>query len=97
MKLGFKELLRMDNETVFLNPDEFGEEHIISGRRMTIIIDDNEMIEREKRQISGREYRQGVFHKQILFYVSAKVFGVFSSGAKPDAGWENLHSDGCDQ
>lgn len=75
MAPGFKELLRMDNEAVFLNPDEFGEEHIISGRKMMIIIDDNEMIEREKRQTSGRDYRQGIFNKQLLFYVSAKMFG----------------------
>lgn len=75
MGLSFKQLLARDNEQVFMNPEEFGEIHTISGRRMTIIIDENELIEREKRTAEGRDYRQGIYNKQMLFYVSAKEFG----------------------
>lgn len=69
----FKELLAEDAKTVFMNPEEFGEEHIINQRIMICIIDNNEMIEREKR--SKQEYRDGVFKVQKLIYVSAKDFG----------------------
>ena len=47
--LTFKELLRQDVKTVFLNPAEGGEEHTVNGKTMLIIIDDNELTEREKR------------------------------------------------
>ncbi len=36
--LTFKELLRRDVKTVFLNPAEFGEEHLVNGKPMLIII-----------------------------------------------------------
>lgn len=71
--MDFREMLRIDNRETFLNLEEFGECHNVGGRSMTILIDDNEMIEREKRE-SGA-YRQGVFRKVILFYVSASEFG----------------------
>ena len=51
----FKKILQADSAAVFLNPEEFGEEHVISGRKMTLVIDDNEMIEREKRQSGMRD------------------------------------------
>ena len=71
----FKKILQADSAAVFLNPEEFGEEHVISGRKMTLVIDDNEMIEREKRQSGMRDYRQGVYNRQVLFYFLAKDFG----------------------
>ncbi|MEW4411535.1 hypothetical protein [Clostridium sp. AN503] len=73
--LGFKALLQRDVKRVFLNPEEFGEEHLVGNRKMTIIIDDIEMIEREKRQKGQQEYRQGIYKKQVLFYVSGQEFG----------------------
>lgn len=75
--MNFKELIQEDNAEVFINPEEFGEEHVVGGRRMTIVIDDNEMIEREKRMSgSGMEdYRQGMYLKELLFYVLADEFG----------------------
>lgn len=71
----FKDIIRHDSRSVFLNPEEFGEEHIISGRRMMIIVDKNELIEREKRERGFEEYRQGIYRDQILFYVSGREFG----------------------
>lgn len=75
MGMNFKDIIRADNKRVFLNPQEFGEEHQIAGRRMNIIIDDIEMVEREKRQNGMQSYRQGVYKKQILFYVLKEEFG----------------------
>lgn len=73
--MGFKEIIQEDSRRVFLNPEEFGELHEISGRKMLIIIDDNEMVEREKRQAAGQGYRQGIYTKQLLFYVLGRDFG----------------------
>lgn len=75
MGSAFKRILQADNASVFLNTEEFGGIHLISGRPMNIIIDDNEMVEREKRQSGMRDYRQGVYNRQVLFYVKAEEFG----------------------
>lgn len=49
---------------------------------MNIIIDANEMVEREKRRTGQGEltsYRQGVFKETLLFYVLAQDFGPLPS------------------
>ncbi len=71
MKL--KELIAADVEKAFLNPEEFGEIHMVNGLEMLIIMDGNEMIEREKR---ARNHVEGTFRKQILFFVAAEEFGA---------------------
>ncbi len=76
----FKELLRQDVRNVFLNPAEFGEEHTVNGRRMMIIIDDNELTEREKRMQS---HMDGIYKKQTLVYVSAIDYGPLPEVGKP--------------
>ncbi len=76
--LTFKELLRQDVKMVFLNPIEFGEEHIVNGKPMQIIIDDNELVEREKRMKSN-----GIYKKQTLVFVSALDFGPLPGVGKP--------------
>ena len=78
--LTFKELLRQDVKTVFLNPAEFGEEHAVNGKPMMIIIDDNELTEREKRMKSNMD---GIYKKQTLVYVSALDFGPLPGVGKP--------------
>ena len=69
--MNFKDILQEDNETTFMNPEEYGERHIVNGRSMNIIIDDYGLLEREKRQKGVQTYR-----KQVLFYVLAKEFGA---------------------
>ena len=77
--LTFKELLRQDVKKVFLNPGEFGEEHIVNGKPMLIIIDDNELTEREKRI---KSHMDGIYRKQTLIYVSALDYGPFPGAGK---------------
>lgn len=69
----FKEQLAKDVGAVFLNPEEFGETHVVNGQEMVIIIDNNEQIEREKRvgQSAG-----GIYANQKLIYVAAADFGA---------------------
>lgn len=72
----FKEQIAKDNENVFLNMDEFADYHTINGKRMPCIIDDNEMIDREKRyQYKRSLYADGVFLKEMLIFVKAVDFG----------------------
>lgn len=68
----FKQLLMRDVHQVFLNPDEFGELHRVNGKPMTIVLDDLEIIEREKKMKSNMD---GIFNRQIFFYVAAEDFG----------------------
>lgn len=76
----FKELLRQDVKRAFFNTAEFGEEHTVNGKRMKIIIDDNELTEREKRMKSNMD---GVYKKQTLIYVSALDYGPLPGIGKP--------------
>ena len=69
----FKELAIHDLQIAFLNPEEFGEIHTVNGLKMLIIMDGNEMIEREKRV---KNHAEGTFRKQILFFVAAEEFGA---------------------
>ncbi|MFR6217970.1 MAG: hypothetical protein ACLUKO_13840 [Enterocloster bolteae] len=72
--MNFKDILQEDNETTFMNPEEYGERHIVNGRSMNIIIDDYGLLERENAKVPGLQ--QGVYRKQVLFYVLAKEFGA---------------------
>ncbi len=45
----FKEQIEADIKNVFINIDEFGEEHLVNNQKMTVIIDDLEHIDRERR------------------------------------------------
>ncbi|EFU77744.1 hypothetical protein [Lachnoanaerobaculum saburreum] len=68
----FKEILNQDIENVFLNTLEFADIHNVDGKDMPVQVDDNEVIEREKKAKSNMD---GVYVKQKLIYVKAKDFG----------------------
>ena len=72
----FKEQIAQDNRKVFMNIDEFGEMHIVNDKPMLVLIDNNELIDREKRyQYKKSLYADGVYIKQLLIYVHAEDFG----------------------
>ncbi len=66
----FKDMVARDVRSVFLNVDEFSDIHKVNGREMPVQIDNNEQIEREKRQSVD-----GTFRNQKLIYVSASDYG----------------------
>lgn len=68
----FKEMVQRDIENVFLTPEEFGEPHVINQKEMNVIIDNNELLEREKKT---KMMDEGLYRKQFLIYVSAGEFG----------------------
>lgn len=72
----FKEQIAKDNRTVFMNIDEFGNIHNVNGKDMTVLIDNNELVDREKRyQYRHSLYADGVYLKELLIYVHAEDFG----------------------
>lgn len=68
----FKDMVAADVHGVFLNLDEFSETHNVDGKDIPVQIDNNEQIERQKRQA---EVAEGIFVTQKLIYVSAEDFG----------------------
>lgn len=72
----FKEQIADDAKNIFLNLDEFADYHVINKKRMPVIFDSNEMIDREKRyQYKRSLYADGVYLKELLIYVRAEDFG----------------------
>ena len=73
----FKDQIAKDNRTVFANGDEFWEYHVINGSKMLCMVDNNELVDREKRyQYRKSLYADGVYLKELLVYVHADDFGV---------------------
>ena len=72
VRKSFKEIINQDIDNIFINTSEFSDIHNVDGRDMPIQIDDNEVIEREKKAKSNMD---GVYVKQKLIYVKAKDFG----------------------
>lgn len=72
----FKELIASDNKKVFMNLDEFSETHVINGKEMPCLIDNNELIDRERRyKYKHSMYADGIYMKQLLIFVRAEDFG----------------------
>lgn len=69
-------MMQEDIKNIFLAPEEFGEEHIIEGNPMIIIIDSNELLEREKKT---KILAEGLHTKRLLFYVAAEEYGELPS------------------
>lgn len=69
----FKDMVQEDIKEIFLDFEMLGEVHKINGIDVMIIIDANELTEREKR-IRGMDGAPN--NRQLLFYVAAKDFGA---------------------
>lgn len=70
----FKEMIRGDIDSIFLNPDEFGEPHTVNGKAgVNIVIDDFELLNREK--FRDEVKNDGTSLKRSVFYVKASDFG----------------------
>ncbi len=84
----FKDCIAADVSLVFLNPREFGEPHLLNGREMTVIIDDNELQERDQFRLLGAAGGGTNYKATRLVYVEKAVFGP-----RPALG-VNLNLDG---
>lgn len=51
--MSFKEQIRKDLDTVFLNTDDFAEFHRIEGKRIAVVMDDDKLVHLKQGQILG--------------------------------------------
>ena len=65
VRKSFKEVMKDDVNNTFMNVDEFADTHTVDGKKIPVLVDDNEIIEREKKMKSNMD---GV-------YVKADDFG----------------------
>lgn len=60
----FKDIMQQDIENVFFNQNEFSEKHSIDGKKIDVIIDENELIKRElKTDNNDREHK----HRKLIY------------------------------
>ncbi len=64
--MGFKDMVAADRESVFLNLNFFGEMHRVEGKRIPIMIDNDELKERQ----GGQDL--AVAESATLFYARAE-------------------------
>ena len=76
----FKDVVKQDIKSVFMNFDEFGEIHKLNGKKKLVIVDEIELTEREKRVRNSDGIKgEGLHKKQLLFYIEAEKFGPLPS------------------
>ena len=81
--LSFKEQIKKDIRSVFMNFEEFGEIHKLNGKKKLVIVDENELTEREKRMKNRAANGIDELHKkQVLFYIEAEKFGPIQEPGK---------------
>ena len=63
VRKSFKEVMKDDVNNTFMNVDEFADTHTVDGKKIPVLVDDNEIIEREKKMKSNMD---GVYVKQRM-------------------------------
>lgn len=80
----FKELVQQDNRTIFLNPEEFGEEKSIDGDAVMVVVDSDLINERPRLVSPGEDiYANGVFNSTITFFVRKEDMGYVPEEGQP--------------
>ena len=70
----FKEQIAADISTTFLNCLEFADTHTVNGKEMAAVVDDNELLERDKAKIMAAQ-TEGTYKARRLVYVAKADFG----------------------
>ena len=82
MTTAFQEMLSQDIKDIFLNPEEFGETHLVDGKEMVVILDDNELVERNDKVFQStlplREVT-AIIHKKTLITIYLFIHIHFNS------------------
>ena len=55
VRKSFKEVMKDDVNNTFMNVDEFADMHTVDGKEIPVLVDDNEIIEREKKMKSNMD------------------------------------------
>lgn len=78
--MSFKDDIRDDIKEVFLEEEEFADVHKVNGKFMTILIDDFELLKREKYKTENTN--AGTSIKRGLVYVKAADYGRLPNSGK---------------
>lgn len=70
----FKDQIATDIFGTFLNAQEFADIHTVNGKPMTVMVDDNELLERDKSKLLGAPVN-GTYKARRLIYVARAEFG----------------------
>ena len=70
----FKECIAADVFNVFLSKLEFADTHTVNGKKMSVLVDENELLERDKSRLLGTRV-SGPYISRRLIYVAQKDFG----------------------
>lgn len=70
--MNWNEELEDDLDAIFFDAEEFTTIHLINRKRIPVILDDYEKMEREK---TAKQYIDGISKRKLLLYVRAKDFG----------------------
>lgn len=75
--LSFKDQIEKELTQVFLNTAEFGEEHLVNGKRMTVVLTENQMAEHKSHWEAGvrRSFDSGIYNSSKKLYVRVEDFG----------------------
>lgn len=71
--MSFKDQVAADITGVFLNGQEFADTHTIDGTEMTVAVDENELLERDKSKMGIPS--DGTYKARRLIYVAKDEFG----------------------
>lgn len=69
----FKECIAADVFNVFLNKLEFADTHTVNGKKMAVLVDENELLERDKGKLGVQQ--TGLYKSCRLIYVARPDFG----------------------
>lgn len=69
----FKEQIAADISGTFLNCLEFADTHTVNDKEMAVVVDDNELLERDKARMGT--HTDGLYSSRRLIYVAKTDFG----------------------
>ena len=74
-----KGIMDDDIRSTFMDIEEFADVHVVNGKEMSVLVDDNEIVEREKKEKTRMD---GIWVKQKLIYVMAGEFGALPAAGR---------------
>lgn len=72
--MNLREVIRDDLADVFFDMEEFAELHTVNGKEMSVIFDENELLERKKEGRAGSHF-DGAYLATAMLYVKAGEYG----------------------
>lgn len=69
----FKDVVAADISNAFVDTDVFFDWHLVDGKKMRVLIDNNELIDRQQK--TGLDAQDGIYHGKLLVFIPAADYG----------------------